>query len=401
MFAVAVATQAILVGIFSLKIKQLRKNQLSWEEQPNDGWPQAEVILCIRGLDETLYSMLDSLAQQNYPGEWRLQIVINSHLDKSWEIVKKVLLSKSKNNNEIPSWFDVNIQELKLQSPKGSLKCASIKQAFESLDPSSQVIALIDSDAVVSKNWLKVLVNGCCQKNIGAVSGNRWYKPNNHDLTGWSRAVWNAGALVLMTLFKIPWGGSLAVRRELISSGLWASLLDHSLCEDPCLSKPLKELNLKYLFIPELLIIDRSKGPNLPDLTKWLARQVLTVRLHHPSWPFVMIHGIGTSLILLLGIISGEWLLLITYEVSCLALLIWIELLALNHKPKSTIQFAIALLIGQILNGWSTLIAIFTKKVEWRGINYRITLRPRGVQILNDSSSNHTESSLIDSDLIH
>jgi hypothetical protein len=41
-----------------------------------------------------------------------------------------------------------------------------------------------------------------------------------------------------MTLLAIPWGGSLAVRRQVIDGGAWSERLLTSLCEDTALIQP-------------------------------------------------------------------------------------------------------------------------------------------------------------------
>ena len=63
----------------------------------------------------------------------------------------------------------------------------------------------------------------------------------------WIRSIWNYGALVLMTIYSIPWGGSLAVRRKVIDKGDWKMILKDGLCEDTGLINPLKKLNLRYV----------------------------------------------------------------------------------------------------------------------------------------------------------
>ena len=84
---------------------------------------------------------------------------------------------------------------------------------------------------------------------------------------GWTRSVWNAGALVLMTLFSIPWGGSLAVRREVVEAGEWKKLLSSGLCEDTGLLGPLRKLGLRFVFRPELLVVDRHQSTTFFSLT--------------------------------------------------------------------------------------------------------------------------------------
>ena len=150
---------------------------------------------------------------------------------------------------------------------------------------------------------------------------------------------------------------------------------------------------LKYFFIPELLVIDSNDDTAPLPLAKWLTRQLLTARLHHQSWPIVALHGIATTLFLLVSIINGAWVEVITYEIGCLCLLIWIERIALQKTNQPIWNWAIALLPGQLFDGWATLIALSTRSIEWSGIIYQVTQSPRGVVISNPSKSLAEESS--------
>ena len=49
-----------------------------------------------------------------------------------------------------------------------------------------------------------------------------------------------------MTLWHIPWGGTLCVRREVVEAGDWSELLKRGLCEDTGLLGPLRQLRLGY-----------------------------------------------------------------------------------------------------------------------------------------------------------
>ena len=378
----ALSLQALLVSIFYLQVKWRRVDRLNWKKSPVGGWPPVEIILCLRGADESLREMLESVAGQKYLGKWRFQIVVDSFNDPSWRIVEEFAESQSQSDCLKPTWQEIRLQTLLNRPLRGSLKCASLLQAFNQLNPESEVIAVVDADAVVSPNWLSDLVLACCQPGIGAVSGNRWFVPGQFTLMGWTRSVWNAGALVLMTLFAIPWGGSLAVRREVIEAGDWKKLLGCGLCEDTGLLGPLRKLGLRYVFRPELLVVNRQDDISLFQLVKWIARQLLTARLHHPAWPLVVMHGLGTFLLLLAAIVQGAWPAVVTYELGCLVLLVCIEVIALQRRPMSLWGWILALLPGQLIDGLATVLAVVAREVEWSEVVYKVTSKPRGVTLI-------------------
>ena len=361
--------------------------------------PAAEVVLCLRGVDPSLGAALAALGGQRYPAPWRLLVVVDSLEDPSW-VVAEQLLGQLEASGQA-SWLGARLIPLAARPETGSLKSASLRQAFGELHASTELVALVDADAVVAPGWLSALAAGCGQAGVGAVSGNRWYEPAQGDCSGSGpgmvRAIWNGGALVLMTVLAIPWGGSLAIRRELIEPSGWRQVLATSLCEDTALPGPLASMGLSYQFRPELIALDRDDSIRLRPLTRWIARQLLTARLHHRAWPLVALHGLG-SLALLLACLAelvilllcgqlpaagGFGAALLLYEVGCVGLLLWIgqvagrALAALGPRDGPTgVTSAWRLLrwlpLTQLVYGIATLRAAVARRVEWRGVVYGV-----------------------------
>ena len=367
----ALALQALLVAAFAVQLQRRRRERRRWPPEPPGGWPRAEVVLCLRGADASLPAVLAALAAQRYPGAWRLQVVVDASADPAWPVLERFRARAPR--------LSLQLQALEQRPPAGSLKCAALRQAFAALHPDAAVVALVDADAVVGPTWLADLALACLRPGVGGVSGNRWYQPSGGSLAGHTRAVWNAGALVLMTLLAIPWGGSLAVRREVVEAGAWTRLLEHGLCEDTGLLAPLRALALRFEFRPELLVIDHDDTISLPPLRRWITRQLLTARLHHPAWPLVALHGIGSALLLAGAALQGAWRAVGLYELGCIALLLAIEATALERPPRQLGGWLRALLPGQLIDGWATLAAALARQVEWRGVHYRLTRHPKGV----------------------
>ena len=385
--------------------------------------PAAEVVLCLRGVDPSLGPALAALGGQLYPGPWRLLVVVDSLEDPSWPMAEEVLSQLEASGQA--SWAGFRLIPLAARPEAGSLKSASLRQAFGVLHPSTELVALVDADAVVAPGWLAALAAGCGQAGVGAVSGNRWYEPAQGGFQGSGpgvvRAIWNGGALVLMTLLGIPWGGSLAVRRELIEPSGWRQVLATSLCEDTALPGPLAMVGYSYQFRPELIALDRDDSIHLRPLVRWIARQLLTARLHHRAWPLVALHGLGSLALLLACLVVAATLVLQgqlfaagvlgaslgLYELGCVALLLWIGRVAASaleplggglgpsEGPKggwlrAARSFSSAwhllrwLSLAQLVYGIATVRAAFAWRVEWRGVVYRV--RRGGVALLSGPS---------------
>ena len=360
--------------------------------------PAAEVVLCLRGADPSLPAALAALAGQTYPGPWRLLVVVDSRQDPAWPLAQQTIDRVEAAG--VARWQAARLTPLATRPASGSLKSASLRQAFGELDAATELVALVDADAVVAAGWLAALAAGCGQAGVGAVSGNRWYAPAAGSGPGLVRAIWNGGALMLMTLLGIPWGGALAVRRSLIEPSGWLAALATSLGEDTALPEPLARCGWRYEFRPELITLDRDDSIALRPLGRWISRQLLSARLHHPAWPLVALHGLGTALLvlvallaalaaLLLGRLAEAGLLLaalLAYELGCVALLLLIEAVAARglaplggRLPQPNLAHAWRLLrwlpLTQWMCGLATLRTALTRRVEWRGVHYRVTGR--------------------------
>jgi hypothetical protein len=354
----------------------------------------AEVILCLRGCDPTLDDVFAALARQSHRA-WRLRVVVDSVDDPAWPVAQAAISRLAADGGA--AWGGHMVEPLAVRPTRGSLKCASLRQALRSLAPETRVVALIDADSVVHPDWLLTMVDECLRPGVGAVSGNRWYDPDHDSPPGVVRALWNAGAIVQMTTFGIPWGGSLAVRREAMDACGWADVIESTLCEDTALAEPLTRAGWAYRFVPALTAIDRDDDIAFGPLTRWIARQLLTARLHHPAWPLVAMHGVSTSLALAAAVIAacGAWVTgrhasltaiggaLLGYEAASVALFVVIAssiraatAVAGKHiAPLSMgrlLWWAALIPAAQCVYAAATYAAATTKSIEWRGVVYRI-----------------------------
>lgn len=353
-----------------------------------------EVVLCLRGCDETLENFFDALGMQNHEN-WRLRVIVDSVNDPAWAVANAAISKLTQSGRA--TWKDAILEPLAERPKTGSLKCASLRQALLTLDPPTQVIAMIDADTVVVRQWLLSLVDECMRPGVGAVSGNRWYEPVHDSLSGTVRTIWNAGAIVQMTAFEIPWGGSLAVRRQAVEACGWTEVIRTTLCEDTSLAAPLKKSGWKYRFLPSLVAIDQDDAVSIGPLTRWIARQLLTARLHHPRWPLVAIHGLSTSIALgaslamcMGALVTKDWPMCVTvgcavalYEVVSISLVVMIEEVLrtavaaggkkLRPRSAGRLLWRVAMLpVTQGVYAVAVVLAMTSRAIEWRGILYEV-----------------------------
>lgn len=363
--------------------------------RPESAHVPAEVVLCLRGADAQLPDVFRCLARQTH-ADWRLRVIVDSEADPAWRVAHELVDSLA----AVASWQDAVIEPLAARPDTGSLKCASLRQALLSLAPRTRVVALIDADAVPHADWLVSMVDECQRDGVGAVSGNRWYEPVADSLAGTVRRLWNAGAIVQMAAFGIPWGGALAVRREAIEASGWTDVMRASLCEDTALAAPLARAGWRHRFVPALIAVSDDDGIDTWPLTRWISRQLLTARLHHPFWPLVAVHGLATSAALVAAVVvallaaargrpqaaAAVLVALALYEAVCVALVLVIERAVAAAvvpagrtlrpvSPGGVLWQAAILPVTQGVYAVATLMALAARSVEWRGVVYDIGRR--------------------------
>jgi hypothetical protein len=224
------------------------------------------------------------------------------------------------------------------------------------------------------------------------------------------RRLWNAAAVVQMYTYRIPWGGTLALKASVLRR---SDLLDrwaHAFCEDTMLYSVLRRLGYRVAFVPSLMMVNREDC-SVGSFYRWVRRQLLTARLYHPAWAMVVGHGLLVSLAQWTGIVSlmvaaaighGSavgWLLagMALYWGTMAGLLAAMEtgirrVLAARGEPagrvsnpplraSSLLRVGAAMLLTQAVYPAALLSALFLRTVEWRGVRYRVR-GPRDIRMI-------------------
>lgn len=377
--------QVLLSAIFLLYLQTQKKSQKNL--LPDEQLPKTAVIICLRGADPFLADTLRALLRQNYP-RYDLKVVVDSINDPAWEIATQTTRELGVNN--------VQVSTLKYKRNTCSLKCSSLIQAVSELDITYQVVALVDADTVVHPNWLKELVSPLAHPKVGATTGNRWYVPNGRYWGTLVRYLWNVSAVVQMYLYGIPWGGSLAIKRELFFQ---AGLLEKwgvSYADDTMIRSVLEKHGLRVKFVPSLIMLNREEC-KLPSLTYWLRRQLLSYRLYHPLWLAVVGDTFLTILLpnsvlvlLIVNLFTQQWQTAIIFFSSYTSYILGLTLLVLflqggvqkifHRRGESVTELSLStifkILIGTPLTQWVYAVSMISSwwmpTVHWRGVEYKI-----------------------------
>lgn len=390
----------------------------SKNNQHNEKLPKAAIILCVRGADPFLADCIEALLKQNY-AEYTLKIVVDSKEDPAWSIVQQVI--------ERCQLSHVQVSPLMTKYDTCSLKCSSLIQGISELDESYEAVAFIDSDVVADPNWLRQLIAPLAEEKVGATSGFRWYSLKTKQWGSVLRTICNKSSTIYMYRNKIPWGGSMALKRSLLDEARVLETWKKSLSVDTPLTKIINQAGLSVKFVPSLIMLNQEEC-DIGGCFRFLVRQLLVARLYRCSrteW----ISGLGISSVylvsILLAIIAiffnfllGNFLLdflLLTTLASYIFSTVWLMVLLENWVCReiagqdspityssafTNFKIFIAVPLVELVMGWAMLAATFKNSVTWRGISYKFT-SPWDVQLVEyspylvSSQYNETKSSVI------
>ncbi|BAZ49775.1 family 2 glycosyl transferase [Nostoc sp. NIES-4103] len=376
------AIQACITLMFLLYVRSRPKTIL-----PDEQLPKTAVILCLRGADPFLPNCLQALLKQNYP-QYDLKLIIDSQEDPAWQIASETI-------NELKA-TNVQINHLRIIRHNCSLKCSSLIQAISDLDDSYQVVALVDADTIVHPNWLRELVSPLTNPKVGVTTGNRWYVPTGSYWGSLVRYAGNVATVVQMYLFGIPWGGTLAVKKEVLHQTGLLDMWGQAFGEDMMMHNILKKHGMRVKLVPSLIMLNREECDLLSFLDS-LKRQIFSSRLYHPRWLALVSEAISsilfpTAVIVLffLSLGDAQWeaaaLLLRSYSIYTLGLFLIMlvveygiqQVIRSQGQPvtklsaTTIVRMLLAIPLTQWVYGLAMLSSFWMSTVKWRGIVYRV-----------------------------
>ena len=386
----------IALGLFLYRIR--RKE---WRELKEVYCPKVAVILALRGGDPFLRRCLEGLLSQDY-AHYAVRIVVDHPNDPALQTVQEVL---DEHAMASAGTKDVELLIAHRHRDTCALKCNSLLEAVEQLDVDTEIIVTLDADTNPYPTWLAELVEPLSDDRFVAASGMRWYFPPKSNAGTLVRYLWNAAAFVQMFFYKIPWGGSLAIRRELFSQYSLAERWEHALTDDVSLFSIAKQSGKRIAYVPSVLMGNRETC-RLPSFFYWVRRQMLYVKLYHPSWFAVLGQCLLISMpqIILIALMvgtlaTGKW-----HEFSLLAgtfMFYWLAVLGTLYPMETAIRrlmkrtntvperppwgMIVAMILAVPLTQavyTAAVVSLFgLKKVEWRGVWYDIN-KDKTVQLI-------------------
>lgn len=422
LLAIFALIQAVVVAAYC----RYMRPQLQIEPLPTS--ESCAVIMALRGADANLQKNLLAHLQQRHVS-YHLHLVVDSEQDPAVNVIRNLPLEFSHR------W---TLHVMDVNSDRCSLKCLGLSQVARRLLADStppRYLAFADGDGLVSTDWLVRLLSPMSNQppgaNIAATTGHRWYTcfpfaresaaanasrtsatSNTVCLGAIVRYFWNLGSLPQMHAFRVVWGGSWAIRSETLQTCGLLESWESSLFEDTQVRTFVEGGGGRIVTAPGVLIRGYEDA-SVSATLNWISRQLLDMRLYHPSFLITFFHaGTLASIYLLFvlllgtGVLTGDvWLMgyvslaFVAYQLFyalvwwalqrtadlCLRGLAFDGSASGNTSPidfKRTFWVCAGLILTQIVYPIAAIRALLTRTVSWRGIQYRINT-PTNIQRLD------------------
>ena len=354
-----------------------------------DFQPFVSVIAPTRGLEPGFLDNVKPLLSQEYP-DYEVLFVFDNAQDPALKVVQKL-----------------NARTLISGPSQGTgQKVHNLIVAVAEIDPRSEVIVFVDTDARPSENWLRQLVAPLADEKLGASTGYRWFVPERGGLASRLRGVWNASvasALGADTTKNFCWGGSTAIRRATFERLNVADCWRGTISDDFTMTRVLKEAELPIHFTPNCLV--PSVGDcDWRELIEFTTRQIKITRVYAPHlWLPLLLGSIvfafaffGGIVLLGAGVLLGRpWWLVLAFLVvifllgAAKGLIRWRAVnIPLAHYREALRRDLFAHIFlwpfASLLYLYNAIVAGFSRRITWRGITYELKSPNEAVIISRD-----------------
>jgi cellulose synthase/poly-beta-1,6-N-acetylglucosamine synthase-like glycosyltransferase len=349
--------------------------------------PKAAVVMAARGADPFLLQALQGLLAQDY-SDFEIHIVVDSDQDLAWQAIDAARRADDRGL--------IHVDVLRKPAATCSLKNSALIQAVGSLEDAVQIVAFLDGDVVPHPSWLRELATPLLDAHVGVVTGNRWFEPREARLGSLVRYLWNVAAVVQMWLNGMVWAGSMALRRDVLCESGLLDVWRRSMSTDSVVFTHVRKHGLRVEFAADVIMFN-CEEIRLPECVRWMSRQLFMNRLYHPRWFMVVLQAVLIALLqlgglLLLGaaLLGGQWSaagIAATAVVSYWAAsLLFARLVdgALRRRrgardaagavwrPSCAGKLAAAMVATNLAFVAAMGIAMTSRRVVWRGINYKV-----------------------------
>ncbi len=348
-----------------------------------DYTPKAAIIAPHYGWDDQTTENVKRLLDQDYTGAYEVFFVTHAKGESGYDESYPHLLEIAEGHPNAHTLLAPNIVE---NSFPRSQKVQNLMTAIEAFPDDVEVIAFVDADATIERDWLTLLVQPLQDKEVGATVGARFYFPHTLNAASLVEAAWINFQIAFQGdhPFAMVWGGSNAIRRDTFEKSKVLQRWDNATIEDHNLTHAVRDLKRKVHFVPDCIAITHTEKRTWKQVIEFTNRQmVMTFRMGLKAQWWVTLLVFLPKALLVIGSIpfifySERFLLVLlvpfieiqSYRVFSRNLPLWLRDMPKIRETLRTASLVVP--ITMLLAGLNAVYALFQNKIVWGGVRYEI-----------------------------
>jgi cellulose synthase/poly-beta-1,6-N-acetylglucosamine synthase-like glycosyltransferase len=376
--------EQVLQGFYSLwdGLEWLKMARRRLDTKFGSYLPVVALICPTKGMEEGLEPNLLSLTRLDYP-HYELFFPIASADDPAYRVLERVKALSKRPVHIVCAGRALDCSD----------KVHNLMAAIAQIGEQFEVLVFADSDGQPPANWLARLVAPLTEETLGAVTTFRWLIPRQPGFWSALAAAWSASTATYLSHRRrnFCWGGGTAINHgrfnELHILDSWRGAVS----DDYVLTRVLQNNGLRINFAPECLVASEC-SLDFKAFREFTNRQLVITRVYaRKLWVTALFGYFFYCATILMGIAA--------WTVSSMTGLPAMQFLVLSLIPpifasvRGILRLAAAVELlpdirARILDeGWiwvllapivpfvylyNSLVALFTRKITWRGNRYEL-----------------------------
>ena len=380
----AVVIEQILQGLYNLwdGLVWLRLAQRRAAAHSGFYSPRVALFCPVKGAEAGLEQNISALVSFDY-ADYEIFFTMASADDPARKIIERATAASKHKIHTVIAGRPADCGE-----KVNNLRAAVLKAA-DGFD----VYVFADSDGRPGRNWLARLVAPLSDSDLGAVTAFRWLFPQTGGFWSALASAWNAPVATYLGEHhhNFCWGGGTAIRREHFDRSGVIEFWKGSVSDDFSMTHALRQAGLPILFASECMV------PTMFDcdaagLLEFTNRQIVITRVYesrlwslggfaHALYCVAILMGFGLFFTNLITGATALQLLFLALAPPTLSMgrgvLRLAAIMELLPEWKSRLLaegwiWTFLAALAPFLALWNTLVALFSKKIRWRGIRYQL-----------------------------
>ena len=376
--------EQILQGFFSLwqGLEWLKMARRRAGAGPVIFAPRVALICPVRGLEDGLEANLLALTQFDYP-QYEIFFAIATAEDPAFRVLERVVAGSRRPAHIVRAGRAVDCSD----------KVHNLTAAVGEVGDQFDVLVFADSDGRPPRGWLTRLVAPLTDEAVGAATAFRWLMPKGNGFWSALAAAWSASAATYLGERKrnFCWGGGTAIKRQRFDELRILNSWKGAASDDYVLTRALQNNGLRIAFAPECLV-PSSPAFNFKSFLEFTNRQMIITRIYAPKlWRAALIGHLFYCAVIFMGIAS--WFASSVMGLPSVQFLVLAFIPPIFASVRGVLRLVAVLellpdLRERLLSdGWvwvllaplvpfvyvyNSLVAMFTRKITWRGIHYEL-----------------------------